>query len=481
MESTIALLKPLRLLLALGLLLIGGRERLFAAETRPPNVIVILCDNLGYGDVGCFGSKLHRTPKLDQMAAEGMKFTDLYAASGVCTPSRAALLTGCYPPRVDMHKSDTGGAVLQPVSPKGLSPDEITIAELLKTKGYATTIIGKWHLGDQLPFLPTRQGFDSFYGIPYSDDMTPRPGKPWPDLPLMRDEKVVDAPVDLNTATRLYTLEAIRFITENRERPFFLYLPQAMPGSTRAPYASDIFRGKSKNGPWGDSVQELDWSVGQILEALKLLQLDKQTLVIWTSDNGAPRRNPVQGSNDPLKGWGYTTAEGGMRVPTIAWWPGTIPAGTECAEVASLMDLYPTIAHLAGAQLPKDRVIDGKDILPLLKGQPDAKSPHEAFYYYMFDQLQAVRSGDWKLYLPLENVKGGWQQQKEMFAQPRLFNLKEDLQETSDVAEQNPKVVERMLLLAEKIEADLGDDENPGPGRRQAGHFPEPTARILPK
>jgi len=452
-----------------------------AQEDAPPNVIVILCDNLGYGDVGCFGSKLHRTPHLDQMAAEGMMLTDLYAASGVCTPSRAALLTGCYPPRVNMHQSDTGGAVLQPVSPKGLSPDEITIAELLKEQGYATTIIGKWHLGDQLPFLPTRQGFDSFYGIPYSDDMTPRPHKPWPELPLMRDEEVVEAPVDLNLATRLYTQEAIRFITEHRDEPFFLYLPQAMPGSTRAPYASEAFRGKSKNGPWGDSVEELDWSTGQILKTLKQFQLDQKTLVIWTSDNGAPRRHPVQGSNAPLKGWGYTTAEGGMRVPTIAWWPGTVPAGSECDEVASLMDLYPTLAHLAGAKLPTDRVIDGKDILPLLQGKPGATSPHEAFYYYMFDQLQAVRSGNWKLYLPLEKVKGGWQQQKQAFNQPRLFNLEEDLQEASNVAEQHPQVVQRMMQLAEKMQADLGSDENPGPGRRQAGHFPQPTARKLPQ
>ncbi|MBA2114640.1 sulfatase family protein [Bremerella alba] len=465
----------------IALTFLSMQGELYAKDGRPPNVIVILCDNLGYGDVGCFGSKLHRTPHLDRMAAEGMKFTDLYAASGVCTPSRAALLTGCYPARVNMHKSETGGAVLQPVSSKGLAASEITIAELLKPKGYATTIIGKWHLGDQLPFLPTRQGFDSYYGIPYSDDMTPRPGKPWPDLPLMRDEEVIEAPVDLNAATRLYTQEAIRFITENRDRPFFVYLPQAMPGSTRAPYASEAFQGKSKNGPWGDSVEELDWSTGQILKTLDLLELDEQTLVIWTSDNGAPRRNPVQGSNEPLKGWGYTTAEGGMRVPTIVWWPGTVPGGTHCAEVASLMDLYPTIARLAGAELPPDRVIDGKDILPLLQGESGAKSPHQAFYYYMFDQLQAVRSGQWKLYLPLRNPKGGWQQQKEAFAQPRLFNLKEDLQEASNVAEENPEVVQRMMRLAAKIQEDLGDDENPGPGRRHAGHFPQPTARNLPQ
>lgn len=453
---------------------------LSAEDIHPPNVIVVLCDNLGYGDIGCFGSKRHRTPYLDQMAAEGMKFTDLYAASGVCTPSRAALLTGCYPPRVNLHVSDTGGAVLQPVSPKGLAPEEITIAELLKTKGYATTIIGKWHLGDQLPLLPTRQGFDSFYGIPYSDDMTPRPGKPWPDLPLMRDEVVVDAPVDLNDATKLYTEEAIRFITANRERPFFLYLPQAMPGSTRAPYASEAFRGQSQNGPWGDSIEELDWSMGEILKTLKLLKLDQQTLVVWTSDNGAPRRNPVQGSNLPLKGWGYTTAEGGMRVPTIAWWPGTVPAGTECHELASLMDLYPTIAKLAGAKLPGDRTIDGKDITPLLTGQPNAKSPHDAFFYYMFDQLQAVRSGPWKLYLPLDQVKGGWQDDKKAFAKVRLFNLVTDLQETTDVAQRNPEIVQRMLTFAAAAHADLGDDQNPGPGRRSAGHVPSPTPRVLP-
>ncbi|MBI1249127.1 sulfatase-like hydrolase/transferase [bacterium] len=465
-------------LFLLALLALTPFGSLRAEGHRPPNFIVVLCDNLGYGDVGCFGSKVHRTPRLDRMAAEGMKFTDLYAASGVCTPSRAALLTGCYPPRVNMHVSDLGGAVLQPVSPKGLAPDEITIAELLKTKGYATTIIGKWHLGDQLPFLPTRQGFDSFYGIPYSDDMTPREGKPWPDLPLMRDEVVIDAPVDLNDATKLYTEETIRFITENRDRPFFVYLPQAMPGSTRAPYASDSFRGKSQNGPWGDSVEELDWSMGEILDALKRLKLDDNTLVIWTSDNGAPRRSPMQGSNLPLSGWGYTTAEGGMRVPTIAWWPGTVPAGTECHEVASLMDLYPTLAKLAGAKPPEDRTIDGKDIYPLLAGEPEAKSPHEAFFYFMFDQLQAVRSGPWKLYLPLEQVRGGWQGEKDAFAKPRLFNLVRDLQETRNVVAEHPEVVERLTSLAAKMQADIGEENSPG--RRPAGFVPKPTPRVLP-
>ena len=294
---------------------------LYAADQKP-NFILIYCDNLGYGDIGCFGSTKHKTPHLDQMAAEGLKLTSYYSASGVCTPSRAALMTARYPRRVGLDNPDHDGAVLRPVSPNGLNPNEITIAEVLKEAGYTTGIIGKWHLGDQPEFLPTRQGFDSFFGIPYSDDMTPREGKPWPELPLMDNETVIEAPVDRDYLTKRYTERAIDFLKANQEKPFFLYLPQAMPGSTRAPYSSPDFQGKSKNGPWGDSIEELDWSTGKILKSLKVLGLDDNTLVLWTSDNGAPRRNPVQGSNLPLSGWGYSTAEGGMRVPCIVRWPG---------------------------------------------------------------------------------------------------------------------------------------------------------------
>ncbi|MCZ2341535.1 MAG: sulfatase, partial [Bacteroidales bacterium] len=439
----------------------------FAAE-RPPNFVLILCDNLGYGDVGCYGSQLHRTPHVDRMAREGLKLTDFYVASGVCTPSRAALMTGCYPRRVNLHVSDTGGAVLQPVSPKGLHPQEATIADVLKQQGYATACIGKWHLGDQLAFLPTRQGFDQFYGVPYSDDMVPRTGKNWPDLPLMRGETVIEAPVDRDTLTKRYTEEAIRFIAANKHRPFFLYLPHAMPGSTTHPFSSPAFRGKSRNGAWGDSVEEIDWSTGKLLQALKDHGIDEQTLVVWTSDNGAPRRNPVQGSNRPLGGWGYSTAEGGMRVPCLVRWPGKIPAGTVSGELVTAMDWLPTFAKLAGGKWPGKPAIDGKDITPILTGQPNARSPYEAFFYYQLDQLQAVRSGKWKLYLPLAGKRelGG----KRQPSPARLFDVVADPGETHDQIADHPDVVKQLTLLAEKARVDLGDGPRLGAGQRPAGN-----------
>lgn len=446
------------------------------AAPRPPNVLLILCDNLGYGDIGCFGSQLHRTPHVDRLAAEGMRLTHCYAASGVCTPSRVSLLTGCYPRRVGLHVNARGGLVLQPVEPIGLHPDEVTLAEVLRGQGYATALLGKWHLGDQLPFLPTRQGFDFYLGIPYSDDMTPREGQPWPPLPLMRGERVIEAPVDRTLLTRRYTEEAIRWITAHREQPFFLLLAHAMPGSTTAPFASEAFRGKSANGPWGDSVEEIDWSTGELVAALRRLGLDEQTLIVWTSDNGAPRRDPPQGSNRPLGGWGYTTSEGGMRVPCVVRWPGKVPAGTTCTELVTLMDLLPTCARLAGATLPRDRVVDGKDIGPLLTGQPGARSPHEAFYYYHLGQLQAVRAGTWKLYLPLAKKQGTRGGQP---APLRLYDVAADPGETTDRAEQHPDVVRRLTALADRAREDLGDLDRQGKGQRPAGTFKDPMPRVL--
>jgi arylsulfatase A len=452
------------------------------ARHRPPNIILFWCDNLGYGDIGPFGSTLHRTPNLDRMAREGMKLTHFYSASGVCTPSRASLMTGSYPMRVNLHKNARGGGVLQPVEPIGLSPSEVTVAEVLKTAGYTTMLIGKWHLGDQPPFLPTRQGFDRYLGVPYSDDMTPREGQPWPPLPLMENETVIAAPVDRNQLTQLETRASIEFITANRERPFFLLVAHAMPGSTQAPFASDAFRGRSRNGPWGDSVEELDWSAGEIMAALKQLGLDENTLVIWTSDNGAPRRQPVQGSNLPLGGWGYTTAEGGMRVPAIARWPGRIPARSVCDQLTTTMDLMPTFAALAGATVPGDRIIDGRDIRPLLLGEPNARSPHEAFYYYQVDQLQAVRSGVWKLYLPLTlRRQRGAAQLPEPASEPaRLYNVHSDPGETADVAFANPGIVERLLAFAERAREDIGDLNRPGTGQRPAGWVANPEPLRLP-
>ncbi len=450
------------------------------AELSKPNFIIMLCDNLGYGDIGCFGSKRHRTPHIDRMVEEGMRFTDFYATSGVCTPSRASLMTGCYPRRVNMHIAEDGRPVLSPVAKKGLHPEEVTIAEVLKAQGYATACIGKWHLGDQSPFLPTRQGFDYYLGIPYSDDMTQRPGCNWPPLPLMENEKVIEAPANRNLLTRRYTEKAIEFIKANKDKPFFLYLPHAMPGSTKAPFASERFRGKSANGPWGDSVEELDWSTGEILRALKQLNLDERTLVIWTSDNGAPRRNPPQGLNTPLAGWGYTCAEGGQRVPCIMRWPGRIPAGTTCSELCTTMDLHPTFARLAGTQSPKDRTIDGHDIWSLMAGRAGAASPYEAFYYYYMEQLQAVRSGKWKLYLPLEakwiNFRGDTKA-----SSAELYDLRTDIRETTNLAAKYPDVVRRLLALAEKAREDLGDAGHPGLNQRPAGRVANPTPRVLAK
>ena len=458
----------------------GAAERESAAATReaPPNFVLILCDNLGYGDIGCFGSTQHRTPHLDRMAAESRRFTSFYSTSGVCTPSRASLLTGCYPRRVNMHMDEHGGAVLRPVSSKGLHPDEVTIAEVLQDRGYATACIGKWHVGDQPEFLPTRQGFDEYFGIPYSDDMTPRSGRSWPPLPLMRGEQVIEAPADRDTLTRRYTAEAIRFIEEHREQPFFLYLPQAMPGSTSRPFASEAFRGRSANGSYGDSVEELDWSSGEVLAALDRLNLAERTLVVWTSDNGAPRRNPPQGSNAPLGGWGYTTREGGMRVPMIARWPGRIPAGTACNELATMMDLLPTFAALAGTRSSQDRDLDGHDIRPLLFAEVEARSPYRAFYYYHLDQLQAVRAGRWKLFLELQNRRTDLRDGRSAVA-AELYDLQADPGETTDVASEHADVVARLAALADEARGDLGDGAQPGRNQRPAGLVENPQPRVL--
>jgi arylsulfatase A-like enzyme len=462
-----------------------------AQPPRSPNVILILCDNLGYGDVGPFGGTRNRTPHLDNMAQQGMRLTSFYSTSGVCTPSRASLMTGCYPRRVNMHVSSDGGAVLRPVASRGLHPEEVTLAEVLKQRGYRTACIGKWHLGDQPQFLPTRQGFDHYFGIPYSDDMTQRPMRDWPPLPLMKDETVIEAPVARETLTRRYTQQAIRFIERNRQGPFFLYLPHAMPGSTKESFASEEFRGSSGNGTYGDAVQELDASTGAILAALRRLKLDDNTLVIWTSDNGAVNR--AHGSNLPLSGWGYTTEEGAMRVPCIVRFPGHVPPGSSCDLVTTMMDWLPTLAHLAGGEVPANRnhadhnhdedndadlnnaehKIDGRNIWPLLTGDERKRSPHEAFYYYQRDQLQAVRAGRWKLYLPLKakQINLG---DKTAMSEARLYDLRADLTEKNNRAQKQPAVVARLMQLAEQARDDLGDGDRPGRHQRPAGHEPNP-------
>lgn len=450
-----------------------------AAPAPKPNVVLIFVDNLGNGDLGCFGSKLHRTPNLDRLAAEGTKFTSFYVASGVCTPSRAALMTGCYPRRVNLHVSDKNSAVLQPIAGKGLNPAETTLAEVLKSAGYATACIGKWHLGDQPKFLPTQQGFDEFFGIPYSDDMT-KDIKPevWPELPLMRGEKVFEAPPDRDYLVKRCTDEAIAFIERNKKKPFFVYLPHTMPGSTRHPFSSPAFRGKSKNGDYGDSVEELDWSTGEIMATLQRLGLDDNTLLIWTSDNGAVHRNPSQGSNAPYKGRAYDTSEGAMRIPCVMRWPGKIPAGQVQDELCSTMDLLPTLAKFADAPLPP-QPIDGHDIRPLLLGERGAESPWDAvgFCYYCVEQLQAVRAGPWKLYLELPN-KFITPNRKTAPSKLELYDVSNDVAEEHEVSAQHSDIVQRLLAMAERARSELGDMDKSGAGQRAAGWVETPQPLV---
>ncbi len=463
-----------RMILAGGLALVAvalllPSAILHGAETPAgPNFIVIFVDDMGYGDIGCFGSQVNRTPRLDRMAAEGMRLTDFYVTCSVCTPSRASLMTGCYPRRVNMHQDERNLCVLFPGARKGLNPQEVTIAEVLKSRGYATACIGKWHLGDHPDFLPTSQGFDYYFGIPYSNDMH---RKPIP-LPLMRNQTVIEAPVDQDTITRRYTEETIKFIQANRQKPFFVYLPHTMVHVPLHP--GEAFRGKSANKLYGDAVEEIDWSTGEILDTLERLGIDEKTLVLFTSDNGATRR----GSNGPLRGGKGRTDEGGMREPCVVRWPGKIPAAASCAEVTSTIDLLPTFAKLAGAELPAGRIIDGRDIWPLLAGRPGAKSPHEAFYYYQMDQLQAVRSGKWKLFVEMESKKRNWGK-PEGKTPLKLFDLSTDVHEDQDLKDRHPQLVKRLLALAEKARHDLGDVGRPGQKQRPAGWVQKPHPQLL--
>lgn len=435
------------------------------AETRPPNVIVIFCDDLGYGDLGCFGNPTIRTPHLDRLAAEGQKWTSFYSADPVCTPSRAGLLTGRYPIRNGMTSASQ--VVLFPNSQGGLAPEEVTLAELLKQRDYATGCFGKWHLGHRPPYLPTKQGFDTYFGIPYSNDMdaTPdareyhrrsrgeanfQPPNEWFNVPLMRDTEIIERPADQRTITKRYTDEAIAFIRQHKSKPFFVYLAHNMPHIPLL--ASEEFQGRSPRGLYGDVVEELDFHVGRLVETLREEGLAQQTLVVFTSDNGPWLSFQVQGgSAGQLRGGKGTTFEGGQRVPALFWWPGTIPAGTTVTDMGSTLDLMATIASLTGTSPPADRTLDSYDLSPALKGT-GAGSRGE-FFYWTRAKLHAVRIGPYKLHVhQREPVNYG---ESRALETPELYHVEHDVSEKLDIAAQHPDLVAQLLKRLEEHEAGI--------------------------
>ncbi len=451
---------PFRLLPCLFFLCISGAATDAFAE-RPPNFVIIFTDDQGYGDLSCFGGDHVRTPRIDQMASEGTRLTSFYVAAPVCTPSRAALMTGSYPTRIGMAYGSNFGVLLAGDS-KGLHPDETTIAEVLKSVGYQTGIFGKWHLGDQPEFLPTRQGFDTFFGIPYSHDIHPHHPRQdhfqFPSLPLLENETVIEMDPDADFLTRRVTERAVQFIEENKAHPFFLYIPHPIPH--RPLHASPPFMNdapaethaklaeegesidyKTRDQLFREAINEIDWSVGQILDALEENGIDENTLVIFTSDNG-----PAVGNAGPLKGRKGSTFEGGMREPTVVRWPTKIPAGATSSELMTTMDLLPTFAHLAGAKVPADRVIDGKNVWPVLAG--NAQSPHKAFFYHSRNELKAVRSGKWKLHLSDGKADA-------------LYNLDNDIGETRNVIAQHRSLAARLFDQCQSFQLNVANNQRP--------------------
>lgn len=437
-----------------------------------PNIILINCDDLGYGDLACYGSLVNKTPYLDKMAEEGMRFTDYHVMSPVCSASRAAMLTGCYPQRVGIN------GVLFPGDPIGLHQEEITIADVLKEQGYRTKIVGKWHCGDQPEFLPTNHGFDEYYGLPYSNDMGIQ-GKPENrsnrvPLPLMRNDDVIQEQPDQRGLTERYTEECVRFIRDNastgsaQTTPFFLYLAHMY---VHVPlFVPRRFLRQAENGGYGGAVECIDWVAGVIFDELQRQGLDDSTMVIFTSDNGSRARGEG-GSNAPLRGTKFETWEGGQRVPCIIRWPGNVSAGSTCDELVTSMDFMPTFARLTGATVPQDRTIDGKDISPLIFGEDGAVSPHEFFWHYRLGNLEAVRKGKWKLHV----AKGKVFDDAEPY-QPELYDLDVDIGEEHNVIDQHPEVVQQLLAIADAARRELGDtvtgDE--GSGKRDVGRVEDP-------
>lgn len=466
-----------------------------------PNIILIVADDLGYADLGCYGAERSRTPHLDQMAADGIRFTSFYVAQAVCTASRAALMSGCYPNRIGMH------GALNHTSRSGIHPDEWLLPEMLRACGYATTCLGKWHLGTVARFSPIHNGFDEWFGILYSNDNSkyhPVLAAEMPPLPLYDGEKIIELDPDQSQFTRRFTERAISFIERNAERPFFLYLPHVMP---HVPiFASDKFRGRSRGGLYGDVVEELDWSVGQILATLGRLRLAERTLVIFFSDNGPwLSYGEHAGSAKPFREGKLTTFEGGVRVPCVVRWPGHVPAARVSDEPIMTIDLLPTLTELVGGKASERRV-DGCTVRSVLLGEPGARSPHEALFFYAGAELHAVRSGPWKLHFPhpylttagepgrggkpsnwgkgtplaitqsgIEGIASRHGQRVERIALS-LFDLRTDPGETKNVASEHPEIIARLTRLAEPIRAELGDALNgiQGAGLRTAGWEPPP-------
>lgn len=447
---------------------------------KKPNVIIIFTDDQGYQDLGCFGSPDIKTPHLDKMANEGIKLTDFYAAQAVCSASRAGLLTGCYPNRIGIH-----GAFM-PNSKEGLHTDETTIAEMLKANGYHTGIFGKWHLGDNPEFMPTKQGFDTYFGIPYSGDMWPLHPEQgtvfnFGPLPLYENETIIDTLTDQSSLTTQITERSVEFISKNKDKPFFLYIAHPQPHVPL--YVSDKFKGKSSRGLYGDVIMEIDWSVGEVLAALKQYNIDDNTLVIFTSDNG-PWLNYGEhsGSALPLREGKGTALEGGQREPCIISFPGKIKPGITINSPMMAIDILPTVAEITGSKLP-DTKIDGKSVWNIWTGETE-QSPHQAYYfYYKINELHGVRYGKWKLYFPhsyrslngREGGKGGLPVNYDYntIDDIELYDLSMDISETKNVAAQHPEVVAQIEKLANKMRLELGDNLNDQNGKEN-----RPVGRI---
>ena len=464
MTQSYLICRPLFRVLVAGIFLLGAFA--WAAPSAKPNIVILFIDDMGYGDIGPFGNKVNQTPHLDRMAEEGIKFTQFYVANTACTPSRSALLTGTYAHRIGMDGGNGNLAVTFPGDSRGLNPNEITIAEMLRENGYATGCFGKWHLGDQPQFMPLAQGFDTYFGIPYSNDMwplhtskNPITKRKYEPLPVMSQDQAVahvEDGVDQSLLAEVFTDKAIAFIKKNQKKPFFCYIPHAHVHKPR--YARPEYLKRAEGNVDRAHVEEIDDSTGRVLHTLKDLKLDRNTLVIFTSDNGAASGM----SSGPLRGGkGGPKYEGHMRVPTLAWWPGTIPAGSISKEIGVTTDLLPSLAELTGSKVPDDRIIDGKDISDVLLGKKDAQSPHQLHYY----ENEGIRRGDWKL------VKKG--------SRSELYDLSKDPGERKDLSRNHPELVKELNRALHKHAASIaanlrpaGFAKHPKPILREVGDLP---------